>query len=334
MTATAGFSIQRSGFTRVPELFYAIQADMVANGFLGKFPAGAPAAPVAGQPYAPFKITLEAGPTIDPLNATQPWRIQFDAKADQLGDVIIGTPFQLPNDGTTSFMDGDFAGTNFPMGILTTPTNTDLNASGADPTNRFIGRGQRIKTIQQALSYPMSYRLSITDHGMALFVWEEGSDADAKNFSWFVCQRPVDHITGVPLQAGHCPLVCLFGLTGGVYKFIARENDVNRPTRPVIATQDSEDSHAIINAQKQVAITENNRYVITFPNGINTARYMYTEELDLIAYTSADVISQYSDVPITVYGEAAARTYKAMQANGAFNTGMRMLVLVKGAGIA
>lgn len=336
-----GFTVQRSGFIRVPELFFAIQADMVANGFVLKFPMSAPAAPVAGQAYAPFKITLEAGPTVDSLNASQPWRVQLDAKADQVGDVIVATQHQLQNDGTASILDGDAPqSAGFPIGLLTTPANIDISTSLATPSTRFIGRQERIKTINQALTYPMAYRISITDHGFALCVWEEGSDDTAKNFSWVVVQRPVDHITGAPLVTGHSPVVCVYGLTPvpnqagtGVYKFIVREDDVSRPTRPVSAVTDSEDSHAIMNAFKQVAITENNRYVITFPNGLNTPRYMYTQELDLIAYTSADVISQNSDVPLTVYGEATPRSYKAMQANGAYNTGMRILLITKGAGI-
>lgn len=94
------------------------------------------------------------------------------------------------------------------------------------------------------------------------------------------------------------------------------------------------DYAAVINARQQVAITENNKYVITFPNGFNTARYAYTHELDLIAYTSADVISADTEVSITVYGEATPRVYKAIQSNGPNNTGMRILVLKSGGGIS
>ena len=54
----------------------------------------------------------------------------------------------------------------------------------------------------------------------------------------------------------------------------------------------------------------------------------------MIGITSADVVSQYSSVPLTVYGESSARTYKALHANGAGNTGMRVLVLQQGGGIA
>lgn len=102
----------------------------------------------------------------------------------------------------------------------------------------------------------------------------------------------------------------------------------------VDATEHSVDYAAVINGRQQVAITENNKYVLTFPNGFNTARYAYTHETDMIAYTSADVISADTEVSITVYGEATPRVYKALQSNGPNNTGMRILVLRSGGGIS
>lgn len=101
----------------------------------------------------------------------------------------------------------------------------------------------------------------------------------------------------------------------------------------VSATEHTVDYNAVMNNKQQVAITENNKYVITFPNGFNTSRYAYTHELDMIAYTSADVISAGTEVSITVYGEPSPRVYRAMPANGPNNTGMRMLVLVSGGGV-
>ena len=77
----------------------------------------------------------------------------------------------------------------------------------------------------------------------------------------------------------------ILGPVSAVYKFVVREVDVEKPTLPADATASNADSNAIINSKQQVAITEANQYVITFPNGLNTQRYAYTEELDLIAYT-------------------------------------------------
>jgi len=205
-----------------------------------------------------------------------------------------------------------------------------------------------------------SYRMTVSFQGMALVVWEEGQDSVGKNFSWIVVQRPVSPANGAVLQTGKAPVFCLYSIGGGepnnpntsilqtknpfarthvdydnnaaIYRFTVRELDVYKPTIPVLATVDSPDNRIVINAKQQVAITEGNKYVVSFPNGFNTARYMYREEIDLITYTSADVISQYSNIAVSVYGEDDSRQYKAMQANLPDNTGMRILILTYGPG--
>lgn len=210
-----------------------------------------------------------------------------------------------------------------------------------------------------------SYRLTVSYQGIALVIWEENQDIEGNRFSWFVIQRPVNPVNGAVLQSGKCPVFCIYSIGGGqpndaelmnprleetdepyqrthpqydynpaIYRFVVREVDVYRPTIPVLATVDSPDNRIVISAKQQVAITEGNKYVITFPTGFNTDRYMYKEEIDLITYTSADVISQYSNVAVSVYGEDDSRQYKAMQANMTNNTGMRILILVMGPGFS
>lgn len=335
----ATFSVQRGGFVRVPELFYSIISDLLANGFTLKFPSAPLQAPVAGSDYLKFKATLEASATIDPLNADQPWRIQFDCQtvsSDQVGDIYVASPLQLPNDGTVAYYDktdGTNDSARMPAGMLNTraamPQSLDSDTNYSD--YHFIYRQDRLKDRVAANAYPMTYRLTVTDHGVAIAIWEDATDSDTiPQFEWMVVQRPVDHVTGVPRATGHCPLFCVYGMKGNISKFVVRENDILKPTPSVPATANTEDSAAIINAASQVCITEDNRYVMTFPNGLNTSRYVYTEELDMIAFTSADVVSQFSDVPMTVYGEATPRKYKALHANGKFNTGMRIMMIMEG----
>lgn len=330
-----GFTVQRSGFVRAPELFYSLVTDLLANGFVQKFPTTPLLSPLSTQDYAPFKVTLEAGPTIDQFSTTMPWRIQIDVFSDQDADIIVATPLQLPNDGTKALLDKiESGGTSTPMPAGHLSTTLPLMAiTPANPLmldQHFLFRSGRISDPNNAPAYPMSYRLTTTSHGIGFYIWEDASDAYSNHFSWFVVQRPVDHITGQPATTGHRPLYCIFGLNTRVSFFVVREDDILKPAKLYDAAVDSEDSSSIINTRKQVCITENNRYVITFPNGLNTQRYMYTEELDLLAYTSADVVSQFSDVPLTVYGESTPRTYKAMNANDVNNSGMRILTLVAG----
>ncbi len=231
--------------------------------------------------------------------------------------------------------------------------------------NQFIDRTIRIPDMQTAQSYPMSYVLSVSDRGVTLIIWEEAQDPTGDKFSWVSVQRPVDRTSGAALvdPASKTPLFCVYGLKdqyvpaairpdntqsisvnekqvitpeyweSGIKKFVVRERDVLKPTPSAPATYDTEDSNAIINAAQQVCITEDNKYVITFPNKLNSPRHAYTHELDMIAYTSADVVSQHTEVPLTVYGETTERIYQAMPANGANNTNMRLLVLKGGGGV-
>lgn len=195
-------------------------------------------------------------------------------------------------------------------------------------------------------SIPLSYRLAISDHGIAFCLWVETRDSAGDRFTWFNTQRMVDKETGEPIVDGKAPLFCVFSMNGGggsnvnvadeeaVYYFVVREADVNSPSFPVSASVDSADSNRIINVVQQVSISENNHLILSMMKGMNTQRYSYPHELDMIAYVSADVVSQYQDVEITQYGEAEKRSFKALKANFANNTGMRILMLQKGAGIA
>jgi hypothetical protein len=266
-------------------------------------------------------------------------------------NISVASPLQLPNDGTTAILDqkdfnsnsGGMYGsiTPVPAGLLRTedalasaiPTSQGLSDNSM---NHFISRNymNRVTSDAVALNYPMTYQLSISSHGIALSVMEDAADANSIPCnSWVVVQRMVDRATGATVITGKSPVVCLYALKNRPYKFIVRELDVLKPTLPVVADANTPDSHAIINSKRQVSITENNMYVLSFPNGINTPRYMYTDELDLVAYTSSDVVSMNSDIPITVYGEASPRLYRAMAANLGDNQGMRPLICVQGAGI-
>lgn len=337
----AGFTTQKGGFTEVTNLFLSIATDLAANGFTLNFPASLPTPPAAGAAAALFKATLEFTSTAEtPL--AMPWRIQLDASVAKLGSINVATPIQLPNDGTTALIIPAGSGgatPPVPVGMVnakgTLPT-AGSSSGTASTQYYFVARdGNDTATVPGKLANPMSYRLTVTDRGIAVAVWVDASDAQAVPVvSWLVVQRPVDHTTGVTFVTGHAPVFAVFGMAGLTSKFVVREDDVQKPSPTVPADSDSEDSRAILNTSNQVTITEDNRYVITFPNGLNTPRYAYTHELDMLAYTSADVVSEFTNVPLTVYGEAAARTYKAMRSLAGNSTGMRLLFLTQGGGAA
>lgn len=306
-----GTSIERHGFVSCKNLTDQLVADLIANGFVLKFPqtftAGG-AAPTA---------TLEAGANVDPLAATQPWRIRIEGSDTGIA-FNVAPPLQLPDSGGVVMETSQMS-----SGLLGTATAPFVNHAGS---------GGWVPSSADKAAYPMSYRLTVSRQGFVLYVWLHDSDKVGGKFSWVCVQRPVDSQTGETLVTGKAPVFCVFSTGNKINRFVVREVDVLRPQNIVDATAHSEDSRAIINDKNQVAISEDSKYIITFPNGLNTPRYAYTHELDLIAYTSADVISAWAEVPLTVYGEATPRTYKAMNASGAYNTGMRILMLMQGPG--
>lgn len=299
-----GISVQRTGIVGCTALVNSIIADMVLAGFEVKHNSGATA-------------TLEASVTVDPLAATQPWRIRIEASTDLSVNVNVATPIQLLDNGTVSALAPAGNGT---AGML----------SERDGSLSWIERSTSSITAANQASYPMSYRITTSAHGFALFVWDEAADALGNRFSWVSVQRAVDSITGAPYVTGKSPVYCVFSYSDGLKKLVVREADILKPTLAVSADTNTEDSRAILNSEPQVSITEDNKYIITFPNGLNTPRCAYTHELDVIATTSADVVAEWAEVPITVYGESTPRVYKAMGANKPNNTGMRVMMLMDG----
>ena len=320
-----GVSIERTGFISCKDLTEQLITDMRDNGFTMVFPA-------IVTPGT-HKAVLEASSTVDPLNQganPQPWRVFIEAQTDFRVVMNVATPLQIKDDSTVSTLtQADGGGTSGIIGM-------DDMGSQPSPQNCFIertdGGATGITTLEQAQSYPMSYRLTITDRGFCVFVWTQASDIQGNKFSWVLVQRPVDHLTGATLVAGKAPVFCVYSAGNNIRKFVVREADIQKPTKSLTAVSNTEDSNAIINDQKMVSINEASKYVVRFPNGLNTQRYAYTEELDMLGYTSADVVSEWSQVPIRPYGETQDRIYKALKANGANNIGMRIAMLMTGAG--
>lgn len=285
-------------------------------------------------------------------------------------DVIFGAPNMFTSEGQHANYFRMAAGASDNkdvVGLVGTAVNRDANTDIGSPDRTFIDR-TRLKVTSGAsgrddtLAYPMSYQLTITPRGFALVVWEQGQERDGNRYSFVIAQRPVDNVTGAVVVTGKCPVHCVYGLMKSSVnqpwtdvsnfnfrRFTIREADVlvpapmatfgtindsaANPMMGVDATKHSQDYNAIINGSQQVSISEDNKYVVSFPTGLNTARYAYKHELDMMAYCSADVVSQGTEIPLQVYGESAPRKYLAMNANGGNNSGMRLLLLVEGGGI-
>lgn len=331
-----GFVVERNGYTTAGALVRAVIADMIANGFVKKFPTGE--IPSTGTEL--FRATLEAGPNVDPLNATQPWRVTFDLLHEQRLMVYVATPTQLTNEGTVATELGTSAtvATDIIGGVGDALGSTGLTVAGVyspttdDSTKGLINRVIRVG--DKGPSYPLSYRLVITPRGFWLGVWEEAvSTETASFFNWMLVQRPVDRVTGTVLTTGKAPVFCVNAVGGKYWQFTVRESDITRPGKRRPADSNTNDSEQVLNTKNQVSLSEDGKYIVTFPSRLNTSRYRYPHELDIIGITSADVVSQYSDVPLRFYGEPSDRVYMALHANGGTNVGMRILILKTGGGI-
>jgi hypothetical protein len=186
-----------------------------------------------------------------------------------------------------------------------------------------------------------------------------GFSGDSR-FNWMVVQRPVDRSTGVILDnyesiTSKHPVFCLNSVGGRTSHFTVREKDISHPqegppnhtansfytdfiqyttpgeydnyTYRIPSGLNSEDSHSLFNNQNQIALTEDRTYLITFPNNLTTPRFRYTEEIDMIGYTSSDLLMSGQQIDFKTYNESQARVYIAMPPSNRYNTGVRFCVL-------
>lgn len=326
----------RSKIATLGALLQSAHADFKAAGFASVMPAAdAPFTPGADEAG---KIVLESTAAVNPVQDKQTYRIMLEVfKQGTTGTgmrAIVANPAQISNTGGyTSFPVTDdpaavTAGQHV-MGQLGARFTLGSDAAKGDV---FIARNAIPRQHYDA-GATMSYILAASNHGVTFYVWEDTSDA-APVFSFFSVQSPVNKDTGAPLADLSSPIFCVYACDNtGVKKFVVNEADTARPTKAVSAEVDTVNSAAIVNAEEQVAIKRGNRYLVTFPNRLNTERYAYTEELDMIAYTSADVIGENTEIPVRIYGETTDRIYRALKANGPNNTKMRLLMLIEGGGI-
>lgn len=300
--------------------------------------------------------TLSSGPqTLNIMAATE----------IQLTDTANITTVYLSN-STGVFSAVDIAGIMgaAPTGnVATNATSktTSLGWPGTWPNTSivsqgFINRSKRVKSSPEA--FPMNYALTMTNRGVFFGLWEgnwstlqkKKTDSDSF-FNWFLVQRPVNRYTGKVLTKGRAPVFCINSVGYKYWKFIVREEDVLHPSLGdadnqikvwnlanssattsnvsyrVPADFNTQDSYAILNSTNQVALTEDSKYLISFLHNLATPRFRYSEELDMIGQTSADVCMAGNDVSITAYNETGNRIYRALPANNPYNTGLRISVL-------
>lgn len=299
--------------------------------------------------------TLSSGKTLkflfDPI---QKWRLCIESQDYQLVNIYAGTEVQFPDDCSIGNLIANVGGTVTTVdrpGIMGSPltgnSNVMINTTYVD--QGFFNRSLRV--VNDAPSYPINTQLTVTDRGIFFGAWEGNFSVlqkkqltgqyDDNVFNWFLIQRPVDRLTGRILTTGRAPLFCINSVGYKYHKFIVRESDVFHPSQGPKKEDDngvlvdwrtpadahSNDSFAVLNTSNQIALTEDSKYLVSFLHNLTSPRFRYSEELDMLGQTSADVCISGNDLSITAYQESGPRVYKALPSNKPYNTGLRIVVL-------
>ena len=302
----------------------------------------------------------------------QPWRIKFDVsrkikaksfdeyQADKsvvpFLDFNIATEYQI-------FENGECSQNNYranPFRINKEPGFLGFFKVSPEDSTDIENIGFYKHNSDGDSSNPITYRLTITEHGILFYILNPISTE--YNNAWFVVQRHVfanDDLDkgverGQPNLERTAPLHCIYqtsekhDLYDGqvnpslydtmpsslhIKRFIVREKDIINPwSEHKFASVNEVNSNAIMNAETQLSINEDSEFVLNFPNRLTSKRYLFTNsELDMFAYCDAGVIAQGTLSTTSRYG--TERTYQAMSSTEPNGNGVRILVLVKGEGV-
>lgn len=271
---------------------------------------------------------LEASDAVDPLYAKQKWGIIL--AADNTGKTLAINV--LPDNQVNQ--------TDFTAAKRSATVEVGRMSKSGLAANFFIDlvADWKMDATADMSAYPLTYDFITTDHGIALHINAEGFDNTGTAFSWFVVQRGVQ--AGDTKPGDHSPLFAIFSCGGGlggdpdtikaeaIQRYTVIEEGIYSATIPLSAVQPTPDSAPIINPLQQVMIAEGNRAIVLFPQMINTQRYVYFATLDMLGYTSADVLSAGSEVQLNPLKATNKTKYLGMNANGKDNRGMRLMLPV------
>ncbi|QYW04827.1 tail sheath [Erwinia phage pEa_SNUABM_7] len=233
--------IVKSGYTNNLKMWKDILNDLLANGFKLISFNGTAAATVPSTDLSSFVI--EATDTIDPLAATQKWRVAMKG-TDKRTQLYVASPTQISDTGTVS-KTGTTGTTSNSMPEYSGQIGarfTGTQGATGDTEVCFWHRGiaganqnsvyysgtmafpQNVTTPTQTNpdslifadpeATPFTYHISLTEHGFAVHIQAEGHDSDGCRAAWFVVQRAINS-DGTVVVDGKAPLFCMFTVNGG-----------------------------------------------------------------------------------------------------------------------
>lgn len=307
-------------------------------------------------------LTLSAGLQLQfKFDESEAWRIAIDVSDPEVVTFYAATDIQINDSANISYVRDNSGSIIDRSGALgAAPTGSpDGTPDPTKVTEGFLNRKTRVVTDGNA--YPLNYSLTISNRGIFFGSWEGSFSvlqrtsrlSDDNFFNWFLIQRPVDRYTGKTLTTGKSPVFCVNCVGYRYWQFVVRETDVLHPSQgdadsrrlyanPVTNALVNEvspyrvpadahwkDSFAIINSSNQISLTEDSKYLVSFLYNLTTPRFRYSEELDMLGQSSADVCMASNEISVTAYRESTQRIYKALPANNIYNSGLRICVLKK-----
>ena len=147
----------------------------------------------------------------------QNWRMRFEWDEPSVSlKVNVATNYQLQDDMSISRPAGR-DGVKSPVfrepGELCDVYQTPSIGRGSTlQINRAKQQWFRKPQIEDmdALTYPMSYKLTVSDHGIAMFVFDQAAVDQDDDYAWLVVQRHVNQTTGEPEFGDKSPLHCVY----------------------------------------------------------------------------------------------------------------------------
>jgi hypothetical protein len=187
-------TVEKGGFTNVKDLMSSLVQTLLDNGFNKVFPAS-----YDGSGSVILEPTINVDPMyVAPVAGQNPtsWRLAFTTAGEKV-TVNAATPIQLLNDGTIA-----------KATWAEEPANPGQIDSWID-RSQLAGIGGSV--------YPMSYIVSISDHGVFIGVWDQSTDEyqteltnASPSFRWLLIQRPVLHTDGSVYTTGRAPVFCVY----------------------------------------------------------------------------------------------------------------------------
>lgn len=273
---------RQNGYATSAELATQLINDLKDNGFSVKY---VNSGLITDDPVTATVATLEAGTDVDPLAATQPWRIQVDGATASTVTLYFGTANQLP-DGA--------ARTGSPASVVV--------AASAILSDSLL----------------CNYNLVITPRGIFIRVYTQGKGYG--HYGLACVQRLVDRKSGAVLTTGYAPVFALTIAAAAnpvtFYRHVIRESDTLTPSANYSMVNIGVGciNTYNLNGSQPPSLDTAGNYVITQFTGLATSRLVYLYDMDLMLMAPSVGFTDGGSVTLSMYD--SDRTYTSIRGAG------------------